>query len=175
LPEVKDIGLQDRELVRRVRDGDNTAFAELYTKYKQGVYLYCTRFLGAGPAAEDIFQDVFLKCLEYLRKGKDIQNVRSYLLSSAHNRCLNVIRDRKYPKDIDEMSDYLSSGEVSYGETQDLKRALQMLTAENREALILREYQGYSYEEISRLISEPVTTVSKRIYRARKKLREILR
>lgn len=175
LEEVSQTVSQDLQLQQRIREGDNAAFAELYAGYRQGVYLYCTRFLGDRPAAEDIFQEVFLNLLERVRGGSEIENVLGYLMRSARNRCLNVIRDRKYPKDVDELEEFLPGGEdVSVGEYEDLESALQQLPAANREALLLCEYQGYSYDEIASMTEVPVTTVRKRIFRARQRLRQIL-
>lgn len=175
LEEVSQSVSQDLRLQQRIRQGDNAAFAELYAGYKQGVYLYCTRFLGDQPAAEDIFQEVFINLLERVRGGNEIENVQHYLLRSARNRCLNVIRDRKYPKDVSELEEFLpGSDNVVPGEYDDLERALQELPAVNREALLLCEYQGYHYDEIARITEVPVTTVRKRIFRARQRLRQIL-
>lgn len=175
LEEVSQDITQDHELQQRIREGDNAAFAELYSCHKQGVYLYCTRFLGDQPAAEDIFQEVFINLLERVRAGSRIENVQGYLMRSARNRCLNVIRDRKYPKDVDELEEILPGGDVvSVGEYEDLESALQRLPAANRDALLLCEYQGYSYDEISAITDVPVTTVRKRIFRARQRLRQIL-
>ncbi len=175
LEEVSQTVLQDLQLQQRIREGDDAAFAELYAGHKQGVYLYCTRFLGDQPAAEDIFQEVFLNLLERVRGGGEIENVQGYLLRSARNRCLNVIRDRKYPKDVDELEDFLPSGDrIMVGEFDDLNDALQELPTANREALLLCEYEGYSYDEISEMTEVPVTTVRKRIFRARQRLRHLL-
>jgi RNA polymerase sigma-70 factor (ECF subfamily) len=175
LEEVSQTELQDLQLQQRIREGDNAAFAELYAGYKQGVYLYCTRFIGDRPMAEDIFQEVFLNLLERVRGGLEIENVQGYLLRSARNRCLNVIRDRKYPKDVDELAEFLPGGErVRVGEYDDLESALQELPAVNREALLLCEYEGYTYDEIAEMTEVPVTTVRKRIFRARQRLRQLL-
>ena len=175
LEEVSQSVMQDQALQQRIREGDNAAFAELYSCHKQGVYLYCTRFLGDQPAAEDIFQEVFINLLERVRGGGHIENVQGYLMRSARNRCLNVIRDRKYPKDVDELEEFLPGGEsITVGEHEELESALQQLPAVNRDALLLCEYQGYSYDEIALLTEVPVTTVRKRIFRARQRLRQIL-
>lgn len=175
LEDVSQIIAQDLELQRRIREGDNAAFSDLYARHKQGVYLYCTRFLGGRPAAEDIFQEVFLNLLEKIRGGKEIENVQAYLMRSARNRCLNSIRDRKYPADVDDMHDYLPGEERSdAGELDDLRQALERLPDDNREALLLCEYEGYSYEEIATLTEVPLSTVRKRIFRARRKLRDML-
>ncbi len=175
LEDVSQTVTQDLELQRRIREGDNAAFADLYARHKQGVYMFCIRFLGGEPAAEDIFQEVFLNLLEKIREGRSIENVQAYLMRSARNRCLNSIRDRKYARDVDEMHDFLPGENTpDYGEHEELQRALQLLPPDNREALLLAEYQGYSYDEIAKLTGVPVSTVRKRIFRARRRLRELL-
>jgi RNA polymerase sigma-70 factor (ECF subfamily) len=161
LKDVSQTETQDLLLLRRIREGNNAAFADLYTRHKQGVYLFCTRFLGNRPLAEDVFQEVFVNLLEKIREGQEIANVQAYLLRSARNRCYNCIRDRKYPLDVDEMHEMLPGGDTADPD-------------DNREALLLCEYEGYSYDEIASLTAVPVSTVRKRIFRARRKLRELL-
>ena len=175
LKDVSQTEPQDLVLQLRIREGDNAAFADLYTRHKQGVYLFCTRFLGNRPLAEDVFQEVFVNLLEKIREGQEIANVQAYLLRSARNRCYNCIRDRKYPLDVDEMHEMLPGGDTADPEDyQELNAALQELPDDNREALLLCEYEGYSYDEIASLTAVPVSTVRKRIFRARRKLRELL-
>lgn len=174
LTAVNEPGINDQSLVLQIQNGEQSAFAELYLRYKQGVYLYCMRFLGDSPAAEDVFQDVFLNCFEQLRHGKEITNIRGYLLSSAHNRCLNVLRNRKHPQPLDEIEEYIAQPMRNDDDAQALQHMLQYIPPENRDALLLCEYHGYSYEEIARMTSVPITTVRKRIFRARQKLRGLL-
>ncbi|MCB2203559.1 RNA polymerase sigma factor [bacterium] len=175
LNDVSQTDTQDLVLQQRIREGNNAAFADLYNRHKHGVYLFCTRFLGERPLAEDIFQEVFVNLLEKIREGLEITNVRAYLLRSARNRCYNSIRDRKYAKDIDDMHDMLGGGaEADPDDHEELHAALRQLPEDNREALLLCEFEGYSYEEIAELTEVPVTTVRKRIFRARRKLRELL-
>ncbi len=175
LSNVSQTETQDLVLQRRIREGDNAAFADLYARHKQGVYLFCTRFLGDRPLAEDIFQEVFVNLLEKIREGQQIDNIRAYLLRSARNRCYNCIRDRKYAKDVDDLRDILPGGEEADPDDHaELHAALRQLPDDNRDALLLCEYEGYSYDEIAGLTSVPVSTVRKRIFRARRKLRELL-
>lgn len=173
LTAVNEPETNDKTLVLQIQKGMHAAFAELYTRYKQGVYVYCTRFLGDTPAAEDVFQDVFLHCFEMLKSGRDINNIRGYLLSSAHNRCLNFLRDHKHALNIDEIRE-LGSTHGNCDETITFQEMLQAVPAENREALILAEYHGYSYDEIAHMTSVPISTVRKRVFRARQQLRGLL-
>ena len=175
LKDVNQTEPQDLVLQRQIREGSNAAFADLYTRHKQGVYLFCTRFLGDRPLAEDVFQEVFVNLLEKIRDGLEIENVRAYLLRSARNRCYNSIRDRKYAKDVDELQDVLPGGEEADADQhEELHAALRELPDDNREALLLCEFEGYSYDEIATITAVPVSTVRKRIFRARRKLRETL-
>ncbi len=166
---------QDQELQRRIQEGDGSAFNELYARYKQSVYSYCTLFVGRSASTDDIFQEVFLGTLEKIRNGQEILNIEGYLLRSARNRCLNVIRDYRYAKDVYEMEDVLPEQTVEPDVLRDrLHDAVQSLPAELREPLVLREYQGYTYEEISNITDLPVSTLRKRLFRARNKLRTML-
>jgi RNA polymerase sigma-70 factor (ECF subfamily) len=175
LDEVSQSVSLDRELQQRIRNGDNNAFGELYTRHKQPVYVYCTRFVGHDGTAEDVFQDVFIGMLERIRNGSEIENVAAYLMRSARNRCLNVLRDRKFPVDIADVEDRLGhDSAVEFDAHDALQGAMREIPDENREALVLCEYGGYSYEEIARMTEVPLTTVRKRIFRARQKLRELL-
>lgn len=165
----------DMELQRRIRDGDNTAFATLYTRYKQDVYMYCTRFLGRSGDADDIFQDVFIGFLERVRKGMEIESIPHYLMRSARNRCLNAIRNRKHHRSLDEYHCHPCHRQDEANEIQEIvQNALQRLSDNIRETFVLREYAGYSYEEIASLTDVSIGTVSKRMYSARKQLRAIL-
>lgn len=166
---------EDQLLCARVRDGDADAFATLYGRHKQVVYLYCLRLLGRGGTAEDVFQDVFIQCLEQLRGGNDIRSVRAYLMTSARNRCLNALRDRKFPDDVDELGEQLAAdAPLDIAERLDLEEALTHLTPDTRDALLLCEYQGFTYEEIAGIVGAPLTAVRKRIFRARQRLRALL-
>jgi RNA polymerase sigma-70 factor (ECF subfamily) len=173
-PEVSEQISIDQQLAHRIRNGENAAFAELYALYKHGVYLYCTRFLGNSPAAEDIFQDVFMNCFEHIRRNEGITNLRGYLLSSAHNRCLNELRQRKFPMDISDCEEDVSVQPDDFDGPQQVHQLLQCVPAENREALVLKEYEGFSYDEIAEMTGVPLSTVRKRIFRARQKLRRLL-
>ena len=118
---------------------------------------------------------MFVNLLEKIRDGLEIENVRAYLLRSARNRCYNSIRDRKYAKDVDELHDVLPGGEEADADQhEELHAALRELPDDNREALLLCEFEGYSYDEIATITAVPVSTVRKRIFRARRKLRETL-
>ena len=173
--EVSQTVSQDQELQRRIKEGDGSAFSELYSRYKQSLYTYCTLFVGRSAEADDIFQEVFLSTLEKIRSGQEILQIEGYLFRNARNRCYNILRDAKYTRDVYEMEASLPDLGDNISEIQErLRAAVQELPDELREPLVLCDYQGYSYEEISVITDVPVSTLRKRLFRARNKLRTML-
>jgi RNA polymerase sigma-70 factor, ECF subfamily len=174
--EVSQTVSQDLELQQRIRAGDSAAFAELYATYKQRVYAYCSMLLSCSGSVDDVFQDVFIGMLERIRQGLEIECVGAYLMRSARNRCLNVLRNRKpsIAIDADEFDLPADSSTESADVQNDVRQAIQQLPEKNREVLILYEYHGYSYDEIARFTDVPVSTVRKRLFRARNSLRRTL-
>jgi RNA polymerase sigma-70 factor (ECF subfamily) len=171
-----EINQEDLLLLDRIREGNEKAFATLYARYKQPVSLYCVRMLGDPDAAADVYQDVFVKSYEHITQGTAIGNVKSYLFTAARNRCLNAIRDRRHAYDIEEIPDEMVPGRMpEFDLAESLQEALQSLPPLNKEAFLLCEYEGYSYDEAAELTGVPVTTVRKRIFRARQRLRAMLR
>lgn len=153
------------------------AFGELYARHSSRVYLYCRKILGDGNAADDIFQDTFIR---FLNAGSSpdrvMTNVPAFLLRIARNLCLNYKRDNKHV--MVELDDYHMPTLDKQVENQEiaqlLSMALELLPDEYRDALVLQMYSGMSYEEIGEQLNVPVTTVRNWIVRAKKKMREIL-
>jgi RNA polymerase sigma-70 factor, ECF subfamily len=173
--EVSQTVSQELQLQQRIREGDNGAFAELYAMHKQKVYSYCSIFLGHRGGVEDVFQDVFIGMLEKLRGGQEIECIGAYLMRSSRNRCLNILRDVKYTRDLTKVEESLTDPDADIDERKfHLRGAVQELADEQRELVILHDYHGYTYDEIAELMELPVTTIRKRLFRARKNLRRML-
>jgi RNA polymerase sigma-70 factor, ECF subfamily len=173
--EVSQTVSQDIQLQRRIRAGDNGAFAELYAMHKQKVYSYCSLFLGHRGGVEDVFQDVFIAMLEKLRSGQEIECIGAYLMRSSRNRCLNILRDVKYTLELTNVEERIADEDAEADERKfQLRGAVQALADEHRELVILHDYHGYTYDEISELTELPVTTIRKRLFRAMTHLRNML-
>ncbi len=173
--EVSQTVSQDLELQQRIRGGDNNAFAELYARHKQSVYSYCSLYLGHRGGVEDVFQDVFIKMLERIREGQEIECIGAYLIRSSKNRCLNILRDSKFTRDLTENENLIPDPEAEYDDQHGVIRAaVHSLPDEHRELIVLHDYHGYTYDEIAEFTELPVTTIRKRLFRARSKLRSML-
>ena len=162
-------------LLREEKHKAEVAFAELYARYSGRVYAYCLRFLGSRDEAQDAFQDTFVRFYECAKGEREMTNVPGFLLKIARNLCLNRRRDRKPTTDIEHVESYIQTKQNENTELLQLvTMAMDMLPDDYREAFLLREYQGFSYEEISTLLDVPLSTVKIRIFRAKQKIRSLL-
>lgn len=168
----------DIELFDMLKSNTNIAekaFTELYTRYSPRVYAYCRRFLGARLETQDVFQDTFMSFYQAAQSEKEMSNIAGFILRIARNKCLNLKKSDK--KNIS-YEDYMLSGVDDRTDQDELlnliKRSLDLLPDEYREAFILREYEGLSYKEISDLTETNIANVKIRIFRAKQKIRTAL-
>lgn len=152
------------------------AFAELYARYSPRIFAYCRRILGDRERAQDAFQDTFVRFYKSAQQERDMTNVPAYLLRIARNICLNLQRSNKATTTLEEY--HVPYTEDIPHEKKELlsliTTALDLLQQEYKEAFVLREYEGLSYQEIAELTDTPLSTVKIRIFRAKQKIREIL-
>jgi RNA polymerase sigma-70 factor (ECF subfamily) len=174
----------DVELLRAFQSGDERAFAELYTRRKREVYTYCLRMSGGDPdAASDAFQETFIKVYEKADSFRLGVNVMGWLLMIARNTCLNLHRSKRQSETLEDQRALVSSDRslgTEYRQEQQflrdmLERAISMLPEEFREPFILREFDGFSYGEIAEMTHTTLATTKVRIYRAKQRMRELLR
>lgn len=167
--------LSDEELMARFKGGEESAFSALYDRYQHRLYGYCVKMLKDRTHAEDIFQEVFIRIAQKKQQFSG-GNFGGWLFKIARNQCLNAIRDRHEHTSIDEIGQTIVAPEVElYDEKSELlRKAIDKLPDDYREALVLRVYSGFSYKEISDLTEVKLATVKVRIHRAKLKLHELL-
>lgn len=152
------------------------AFADIYTRYSARVYGYCIKVLGDSDDANDIFQEVFMKFFSGAKEGKFFGKVFPLLISIARNLCLNFQRDLKkythyteYEHGLSNIPDYEGK---ELGEL--IAKAVDLLDFEYRDLIVLRQYQGLSYEEIAAMTNQSENGVKTKYWRAKEKLKKIL-
>lgn len=175
----------DGELVVRARTGDEAAGEELVRRYRRLVYSVALQLLGNREDALDVAQDTLLRFFSRLGRFETHRPVKPWLLTIARNRARDLLRRRRVrrteplpgadqeerfrPELID-----ASAGPEDASRQAELKRqiwgALGSLPPEQREILVLRDYQDLSYSEIAAVLAVPVGTVMSRLHRARKAL-----
>lgn len=168
--------------VARAREGDAVAFATLYERYERRIYAFTFRMMGNPDDASDLTQETFLKAYRALGKTDPDLNVNAWLHRIASNCCMDVLRrrqrlrwlpwdgprhDRASARREDSPEEVLLGGETQ----RSVARALQAMSARNRQALILREFEGLSYQEIAMVLDITYLAVKSLLFRAREEFR----
>jgi len=128
-----------------------------------------------SDSAKDVVQDVFTKLWE---KHEDVQydKVKSYLFTAGYRTMLNVFRSRKKMASFDEIVESEHKHEKQYtGLSEILEEAVTKLPQDQRSAVLLRDYEGYSYKEIGEILNLSESQVKVYIFRARKFLQQYLK
>ncbi len=163
--------------MRKVRNGDQAAFRVLYDRYKGQLFLYCLRMLNDRDAAMDLLQEIFIRIHSKREQYEPGTNLGGWIHTIARNICLNARRALRDHASFDEQMDYAVTASAQQEDValrDILTEEIARLPDIYREALILREYEGHSYDEIAKLIGSSMATVKFRIFKAREMLRERL-
>ncbi len=163
----------DVHLLRAAQLGDLSAFEELVRRHRTRIYRVALRMLANPADAEDAAQDAFLQCWSALPRFRAESSFSTWVVQIATNRCLNMLRSRRAEASAertDARAARLSEVVETRAELQALEAALVRLTPEQRAPLVLREFEGLSYEEIASVLEVTVPAVKGRIHRARLEL-----
>lgn len=189
MPMIPDTG--DLALVRRVQKGDKSAFDLLVRKYQHKVVKLVSRYMRDPADAEDVAQEAFIKAYRALPQFRGDSAFYTWLYRIAINTAKNALlsRDRNPVEfDLDMQNIEESSamqGRLADPETPEsllateeiretVSRAIAALPEDLRTAIVLRELEGLSYEDIAAAMDCPVGTVRSRIYRAREAIDKCL-
>ena len=157
--------VEDADLIERTRKGDVESYNLLISRWEKRVYNYLLRILNSREDALDLCQDVFLKAYQNIRRLEDPTRFGPWLFRIAHNEAFSHFRKRK-PED--EFTGIESPHEPAYPIEMTLAAAaaLDRLSPEQREAVVLKIYQGFKFEEMASILEVPVSTVKSRLYTA---------
>lgn len=185
-------GISDASLVARAKSGDLSAFDQLVLRHQQMVFAVALRMLGDYDDATDVAQDAFVRSFQSLASFRGESKFSTWLVSIVMNLCRNrrrwwARRKKVIAASIDEP---IETGEgETFGQQiedpgpspaeiaqrserkQQLVKALQQLDEAHRTVLVLRDIEGFSYEEIAKALRCQIGTVKSRINRARAHLR----
>jgi RNA polymerase sigma-70 factor (ECF subfamily) len=179
-------GEGERQLVDAARRGDHRAFEALVLKYQDRIYRLIQRMVGSSEAVDDLAQEVFIRAYRSIGDFKGESSLYTWLYKIALNLCRNHYRTRgRRPvhEELDE-NDGATGLEAGGGSPEDevfrrefwqqLRRGLDALPDEQREAVVFCDLEGMSYEEMAEVMGVPIGTVRSRIYRGRRALQERL-
>ena len=182
----------DAEIVEQARKGDPLAWEKLVVRHTKRIYNLCFRFVGRADQAEDLTQDVFIKVFRHLSSyNSESGQFVTWMMSVGRNLLIDHYRQSKDDRvtvsatveDDDELSilDTLPANQLSAQAEMEreeravlLRRALDRLPPQLKEAVILRDLEELSYEEIEEILKVPEGTVKSRINRGRVELAKSL-
>lgn len=154
------------------KQGDAVAFRELFERYKNAIYGFIRRRVDNPGRAEEIVQDVFLALVQH-RNGYEVRSsFRTYLYRIAMNRVTSELRGNEKVEPLPSQESEAACNNPSV--VRLVREALARLEPEQREVVLLREYEGLTYQEIAELLKIPLGTVRSRLFRAKVALRDLL-
>lgn len=175
----------DDALIDRSRGGDLRAFEVLVERHRDVVFRVAARVVGLEDAS-DVSQDAFLRAFHRLSSFRGDASFRSWLLQITHHAALNTLqRRRRQPIDSEAAIEEIP--EIASGERQPAERLqarerrdrlavkLGRMHPTYRSLVVLRDLEGFSYEEIAEVLEMPLGSVKGRLHRARGELIELLR
>jgi RNA polymerase sigma-70 factor (ECF subfamily) len=178
----------DEELVARSKTGDTESFNQLVKRWERPIFALAYRTLGREEDARDVTQETFLRAFRALSGFKGDAKFSSWLYRIALNLCRDWMRkDRRAPLvavpdgvDVEDLAaergptetveDLAARAELS----REVAKAMTHLPAEQRQAIILKEYHGLTFQEIADLMQCPLSTVKTRVYQGLSTLRKQL-
>jgi RNA polymerase sigma-70 factor (ECF subfamily) len=184
--------LQDRKLVRRLRQRDEEAFCELVRVYQHKVFNVIYRILGDRAEAEDVAQEVFVSIFKHIDGFRGDSKFSTWIYRIATNHARNRLkylgrRNHRDHQNFEDSHDAIKessplSGTIDRPDEQllgkELERVIQeglaSLTEIHRTILVLRDVEHLSYQEIAEIVELPEGTVKSRLFRARVALKEYI-
>jgi RNA polymerase sigma-70 factor (ECF subfamily) len=158
--------VEDSDLIRQAGRGDVEAFNLLVSRWEKRVYNYLLRLTAHREDALDLTQDVFLKAYQNLRKLEDPGRFAPWLYRIAHNEAYSMFRKRRPEADVEELPPERGTSVFPIELSLAVAAALDRLNPEQREAVVLKIYQGFKFEEMAQILSLPLSTVKSRLYAA---------
>ena len=173
--------MTDEELMRAVCQGDRSAYQALVKKHFTSISHYAFRLLGNSKDTEDITQDVFLKLWTNAEKFRpEKSKLTTWLHRITHNLCIDYLRKHGRVRTQDSFDDDAVDPQVQSSESYDeedsklqlLREAMNSLPENQRSALSLCNYQGFSNKEAAAIMNISVKALESAIARAKRSLRE---
>lgn len=177
---IQTINYTEAELLAGLQSHDGQAFNFLYDRYSKALFHIILQIIPQPELAEDVLQEVFIKIWQNINTYDETKGrLYTWMLNIARNQSI----DRTRSKDFNNRSKTTELSETVYNERQSaetkmddvgLKKTLSNLPEENRKLLELAYYQGYTQEEIAKIMNIPLGTVKTRIRATIIQLRKIL-
>ena len=166
--------VEDADLIQQATRGSVESFNLLISRWEKRVYNYLLRITANREDALDLTQDVFLKAYQNLRKLDDPARFAPWLYRIAHNEAFSMFRKRRPETDVDDLEPGATETKITVGGSSvfpielslAVASAMDRLSPDQREAVVLKIYQGFKFEEMAEILACPVSTIKSRLYAA---------
>ena len=174
----------DEKLILRFQEGDINAYNELVKRYKDRLLNFVLRYFNNVEQAEDVVQDTLIKLYTHASYYKNVAKFSTWIFTIAKNNALTELRKNKRKKtnslwtddgqviDINSKEESLDTKVQNEIAIDQLNKFLDEIPENFRMAVVLRDFQELSYEEISKILEIPIGTIKSRINRGRIQLAE---
>ena len=177
---------EETEMISRCQQGDQEALKEIFNKYHKKVYRIAYGVVRHREEAHDIVQEVFIKLFRSIKNFKGKSHFYTYLYRMVMNTAIDHARKtgKQFISSLDEEGSFEPSDELEKGPERILlqkeleervKGAMEKLPAEQRAALIFRDVEGLSYQEMAEAMGCSIGTVMSRLHYGRKRIQELLK
>ncbi|MCX7748678.1 MAG: sigma-70 family RNA polymerase sigma factor [Clostridia bacterium] len=171
----------DYEIIKRCLKGNQEAFSELVARYKKLIYSVVYNMIQDKEEVNDISQEVFIKIYLSLDRYNPEYKFSTWAVKIATNYCLDVLRKKKVDstpiEEIESVSTDADTPEDRYIKKErrkQIQKAVMDLPEKYRVPIVLFHQNGLSYDEMTKVLDEPMTIIKNRLYRARMMLKEKL-
>ncbi|HDS02215.1 MAG TPA: RNA polymerase sigma factor [Firmicutes bacterium] len=165
-------------LMEKMKKGDMSALGELAEVYQQPLYYYIVRMVRDRDTAEDLTQEVFLKVWRYRKNYSESGKLNAWIYRIAHNLVRNYVKKRNRNTELPEHLAHFDEvqEDIEYEEKLSaVREALETLPELFKEAVVYRDVEGRSYQDIAALLDISEGTVKSRISRGREMIRETIK
>ncbi|MDD9940695.1 MAG: sigma-70 family RNA polymerase sigma factor [Myxococcales bacterium] len=182
---------EERNLVKRLQNGDQSAYRALFDRYNRRAFAVAFGVLKNPEDAGDVVQDAFIKVHKHIGNFQGNSSFYTWLYRIVMNLAIDHLRKRRKTTDFDDgiarddaagdgalmpkIADASPGRNVQRRELTDhIQQALEQLPEYHRAVIVLREIDGLSYEEMAEVLEVPKGTIMSRLFHARKKMQEML-
>ena len=151
-----------------------TEYNDSVDQFSDNLFRFVLKNIKDSDKAKDIVQDTYLKFWEK-KDNVDVQKIKSYLFTTAYHTLIDVVRREKKQDSFDSIKEEQYSTKSQYSDLQEiLHEAIEQLPADQKAVILLRDYEGYTYDEIAQITKMTVSQVKVYIFRGRKFLKNYL-
>lgn len=163
------------ELLDKLKKGDEQAFKEVMSMYKNQIFNYLALMMGNREVAEELTQDTFVK-VYFKAKTLRTENIKAWIYRIATNLGISEIRKRKVRRifSLENVSELHYSEVENPGQGIEIEETLHLIPEKYRIPLIMKEVDNFSFEEMSDILNKPVGTLKSLVFRGKEKVKKEL-